>query len=193
MSDICRRRFDAPEPLFPPEPDLCAHDLPVLDTRADSRVRNRADFARSGHDGDNRFQGSNWNRFSGSGHGEKADSRIRNRTGLEPCYKTWVWVESKLRQRTEFRTLHIAQQQRCSRLRRVAGIFIRWRSWRPESESVGQPGSPSFFCLQALSRAKKERKGWLNYHHRKQRKGKEGVFGLCATLPHTSGAKERSF
>lgn len=100
-----------------------------------------------------------------------------------------VWVESKLRQRTEFRTLHIAQQQRCSRLRRVAGIFIRWRSWRPESESVGQPGSPSFFCLQALSRAKKERKGWLNYHHRKQRKGKEGVFGLC----HTSGAKERSF
>ncbi len=112
---------------------------------------------------------------------------------FEPCYKTWVWVESKLRQRTEFRTLHIAQQQRCSRLRRVAGIFIRWRSWRPESESVGQPGSPSFFCLQALSRAKKERKGWLNYHHRKQRKGKEGVFGLCATLPHTSGAKERSF
>ncbi|CAK9197860.1 unnamed protein product [Sphagnum troendelagicum] len=46
--------------------------LPVLDTTetTDSRVPT----------------GTN---FTGSGHGEKADSRIRNRTGFELCYKTW--------------------------------------------------------------------------------------------------------
>ncbi|CAM6035415.1 unnamed protein product [Sphagnum compactum] len=89
-------RFDAPEP------DLCGHDLPVLDTSERKPIpgfhmepicpfwtpgrENRfqgsksSRFARSGHAGDNRFQGSKRNRFTDSGHGEKADSRIRSRT-----------------------------------------------------------------------------------------------------------------
>jgi hypothetical protein len=53
------------------------------------------------------------------------------------------------------------------------------------SQSVSQAVQAfSVFKRTFKSGKKKKTKSWLNYHHRKQSKRKEGVFGLSAQLCH---------
>ncbi len=157
--------------------------------KTDSRVRNRADLPVLYTTETNRFQGSKRNRFTGSGHGEKADSRIRNRTGFEPCYKTWFgW------------NLNYAAAGISNLAHRPTTLFPTSSSSRIFVGEVGDPRASqsvsqavqTFSVFKHFQERKKKEKGWLNYHHRKQRKEKKPCL-VCARLCNTSVAKERSF
>jgi hypothetical protein len=119
---------------------ICPFWTPGRENRFQGSKSSR--FARSGRDGDSRFQGSKWNRFTGSGHGEKADSRVRNRN-----YAADGISNLAHRPTTLFPTSSSSRR-----------IFVGEVGDPRASQSVSQAGSPSFFCLQALSRAKKKRK-----------------------------------
>ncbi len=173
---------------------VCGHDLPVLDTRETKPIpafeiepiwpfwtRRRQPIPG--------FQMEQIYRFWT--HGEKADSRIRNRIGFEPCYKTQFGGRGNLNYAADG----------------ISNLAHRPTTLFPTSSSsrifVGEVGNPR--ASQSVSRAvqafsvfkhfqerKKRKKGWLNYHHRKQRKGKKACL-VRARLCHTSVAKERSF